>query len=84
MIATIKERPLSANPYGRGNPQWGVCHGDGRIVIDPRLKPLHFLDTLIHELLHREFPDLSEDCVTARATVMADEIWKMNFRRVLQ
>ena len=77
------ERPLSRSPY-KGNPVWGHCDSDntGAIEIDPRLRPLDYLDTLVHELLHREFCFLREETVTAVATVIARELWEKGFRRI--
>jgi hypothetical protein len=82
-VRKITERKLSKNPYGKGRPTWGLCRPDGTIIIDPRLRPQDFLDTLIHELLHREIGDLSEDCVLGTATILAQELYKKGFRRVL-
>lgn len=79
----ILEIPLSRNPYKKkGKVVWGRCYANGVIEIDPRLRPIDFLDTLIHELLHREFPDLRESKVTEAATIMAKELWESDFRRL--
>jgi hypothetical protein len=40
------------------------------------------MDTLIHELLHREFCFLREEVVGEVATVIAKELWEKNFRRL--
>ncbi len=79
----IIEKPLSQkSPYRKGRAVWGECDPDGTIRIDSRLKPQHFLDTLIHELLHREIPDLSEECVQETAEIIAKHLWEKNFRRL--
>lgn len=62
----------------------GVCHSDGSIDIDPRQKPLVFLETLVHELLHRQFPMLSEEAVEANSLEMAESLWQLGYRRTLQ
>ena len=82
----IVETELSKNPYGSGNPTWGECDsfGSGVIRIDPRLGPLDYCDTLIHELLHREFCFLREETVTEVATLIAKELWEKGFRRLAQ
>lgn len=80
----IVERELSKNPYGGGNVPWGQCYLEtGKIEIDPRLGPQDFLDTLIHELLHREFCFLGEEIVDEVATIIAKEIWKKHYRRIV-
>jgi len=78
----VIERKLSKNPY-RGNPRWGQCDSfqTGVILIDPRLKPLDYMDTIIHELLHREFCFLREEVVTQVATVIGRELWEKGYRR---
>src|SRR5690349_15149429 len=51
-------------------------HDDGNIFIDPRPS---ILDTLVHELLHRRYPELSERAVrrrTARLVRRMDESTK--------
>jgi hypothetical protein len=80
----VVERSLSRDPYGPKNAMWGRCDSanTGAIEIDPRLSSLHYLDTLIHELLHREFCFLREEVVTEVATVIAKELWEKNFRRL--
>lgn len=55
---------------------------DGVIEIDPRLDAFEYLDTLIHEMLHHHFPDLSEEDVTEIATKMATQIWRKNYRKL--
>ncbi len=82
IVRKITERKLSRNPYGSGKACWGFCRPNGSIVIDPRLKTIDFLDTLVHELLHREVPDLSEDCVLGAGTIIAKELWAKGFRRI--
>lgn len=82
MKRTITERRLSRHPYKGRNSLWGRCYTNGAIDIDPRLKPRDYMDTLIHELLHREISDLSEECVTATATMIADALWEKKFRSI--
>ncbi len=60
----------------------GVCRPNGEIEIDPRQPPREFLETLLHELLHRQFPMLSEDAVEVAATEMKDAVWEMGYRRI--
>ena len=60
----------------------GRCHANGFIEIDPRQDEQDFLDTLLHELLHRELPDLDEQAVIRVAERLAWEMWKLDYRRV--
>lgn len=62
----------------------GVCHPDGSIDIDPKQKPLTFLETLLHELLHRQFPMLSEEAVEIASLEMAESVWDLGYRRTIQ
>ncbi len=53
----------------------GLCYPDGLIEIDPRQSPKDYLDTLVHELLHHHFPDLSEKTVIKISNIMSKAIW---------
>ncbi len=79
----VIETRLSRNPKKRGA-LLGQCDSfnTGAILIEARQTSLDFLDTLIHELLHREFCFLREEVVTEVATVITKEIWEKGFRRV--
>lgn len=81
-FAPVVERKLSKNPYGRGEPIWGLCDSfySGGVQIDPRLRDFDYLDTMIHELLHREFFFLREEIVNSVATIIAKELWKRQYR----
>ena len=83
-LPPVRERNLSRDPYGAKNAKWGHCDSffTGAIEIDPRLSSLHYLDTLVHEVLHREFCFLREEVVGTVATIIAKEIWEKNFRRL--
>lgn len=64
------------------NPRWlGSCQPNGRIYINPSQGAESFLDTAIHELLHRYFPWLSEDMVTLVANDMRIDLWSLGYRR---
>ena len=61
-------------------------HEDGRrgpreLYADPYLPPLAFLDTLVHECLHAEFPKMSEKRVDAAASNIARLLWRLGYRR---
>lgn len=60
---------------------FGLAHKDPRLIeLDPRQNGFELLDSAIHEILHVQQPDLSEETVTANATEMADLLWKMGYR----
>jgi len=61
----------------------GMCWYDtGEIEIDPRQDSREYLDTLIHEMLHCFFPDMSEKDVAKVSAKMSNAIWQYNYRRV--
>jgi predicted GNAT family N-acyltransferase len=55
---------------------------DDTIVLDPRLKPKKHFETIIHEMLHQVYPEMSERKVTVSARKLARFLWKYGFRRV--
>jgi len=66
----------------------GKEHADGlaykehnEIHIDERLKKREYMLTVLHELLHMYFPDLSESKVDKISRKMCSELWKLKFRR---
>lgn len=52
------------------------------IEIDSRLKGKRLLTTLVHEILHIQNPDWSENKVEVQSKGMADVLWKQHFRKV--
>lgn len=59
----------------------GLAHKDARLIeLDPTQRGFDLLDSAIHEILHCQQPDLSEETVAANATEMADLLWKMGYR----
>lgn len=59
----------------------GLCFPDGTIHIDPRQRKLDFLDTAIHEALHRACPKMKERKVRKIAPVIAKVLWRLKYRR---
>ncbi len=84
MKPTVKYRKLGREKaYGLA---WGHMEGKkwipvGKIEIDPRQSEKELLDTITHEALHTELPDLSEESVMRVAGVIADLIYKAKFRK---
>lgn len=62
----------------------GLCHSDGLIEIDERLKGKARLDTLIHELVHSFDGSLTEEYVTKLATYIADNLYRNRVRVIEQ
>lgn len=52
------------------------------IIIDPDLKGQARLETLIHESLHAENHDLTEEQVTAAGRNIARLLWRLGYREV--
>ena len=53
-----------------------------KIEIDPRLTNRTRLETLIHELLHVLFPDMTEYRVRKTALELCDRLWEDGYRRI--
>lgn len=62
----------------------GLAHSDGLIEIDPRQPAREWLDTIIHELLHMAFPEMSEEEVAKSATFIAAHLWRTGVRRLAE
>lgn len=61
---------------------WGKAYPDERrIEIDPRLDDKTEMDIALHEGLHVLFPCLAEEAVDEAGSVLADLLWRMNFRK---
>lgn len=69
-------------PNGRNSTNFGEADTNtGEVVIDPRQSESELLDTAVHEALHVAFPRLSEGRIAKSATLIADTLWKMGYRR---
>jgi hypothetical protein len=61
----------------------GLCNYRNKtIYIDPRQNPAEFQDTLIHENLHRLFPELTERQVRKAADMLSGVLWDYGYRLV--
>ena len=81
----IVERKLNRRLGPNIRKIFGLAHTpDNLLEIEPRQKPRAFLNTLIHELLHVEFPELGECAVCRIAGEITEQLWLLNFRRVSQ
>jgi len=61
--AEITEAYVSANDVYVD----GLCHADGSVVINPQHQTV---DTVIHELLHRIYPERSERSIRRTTTIL--------------
>lgn len=62
----------------------GLCTFDGKVHVDERLRGIHHMETLLHELLHHEFSWLSEESVDQAAKSIATSMYDDQWRRVEQ
>ena len=51
------------------------------IWINPRLKGKTRLETIVHECIHAEFPDMSEDQVESAGTNIGRLLWRLGYRQ---
>lgn len=60
---------------------WGLCNFDARLItLSPRATGKNHLGTVVHELIHAEFPDLDEEAVTRSANTIESVLWRMGYR----
>lgn len=75
---------ISERKLGRYNAHGVFWCDDGSIEIDPRLKPRKYLYVLIHELLHKAQPELSEEEVIRIGHLVSKGVWQQHYRRIQQ
>ena len=73
----VKERKL-----GRENIFGQAPLGTKLVEIDPRQKSRSYLNTLIHETLHKLYPDMSETRVGRDACTLTRVVWEARYRRL--
>ena len=60
----------------------GLYHPDKNLVeVDERLKGKKELIIYLHEYFHKLFPDIIEDEIIVRSELVADFLWKHDYRR---
>lgn len=60
----------------------GWCdYSKSKILVDSKLGPEAFLETLVHEIIHAEFPMLSEEAVTNSAADLAKILVAFGYTR---
>lgn len=83
-MAAKKKKPIKVihRKLGREKAD-GLAWKDYRIIeIDERLTGKDYLETIIHEVAHVQFPKLPEITIEARAREMANILWGLGFRWV--
>jgi hypothetical protein len=69
-------------PNGRNSTNFGEADKPtGEVVIDPRQPESELLDTAVHEALHVACPFMAEEKVAKTATIIAETLWSMGYRR---
>jgi hypothetical protein len=71
-------------PNGKNSTSFGETDKKNSISLDPRQDEAELLDSAVHELLHVVFPHASEASVHAKATRIADTLWRMGYRRIIK
>jgi hypothetical protein len=61
----------------------GQLTDEGVIEIDPRQGAYEYLDTVVHELVHNQFPDLSEKQTEQKSKRISKSLWKIGYRKVV-
>jgi len=83
-FVVIREKKLGRE-RADGAKVWGFCYKDENLIeIDPRQSPKRYFNTLVHELLHMVFANESETKITKSADLIVKELWKANYRRIIQ
>jgi hypothetical protein len=60
---------------------WGLAFPDDyRIELDPGLSDELLMEIASHEAMHIAFPYLSEEAIDAGAKLVADVLWRLDFR----
>lgn len=79
-----KKKPIKVIHRKLGREKaYGQAWKDERIIeIDERITGKIYLDTVVHEILHCQFPKLPEITINARATELANILWDCGFRWV--
>jgi hypothetical protein len=71
-----------AAPNGKNGTNFGEADKrTGEVTLDPRQSENELLDSAIHEFLHVACPYMAETKVHRTATIIADALWKMGYRR---
>ena len=78
---SAKKRQIIERKLGREQAK-GLCHDDGLVEIDTRLRGCERLEVVLHELIHRHQPYLDEEEVDKLGKEIADDLWGHGWRQV--
>jgi hypothetical protein len=82
-MKTPKKPIVQERHFAKYEQAWGQCYQEiGFIEIDPRQSSKQYFGTLLHELLHFYFPNLSEKKVAQLEGEMTKIFWAKGFRRI--
>jgi len=76
----MKHPPVVIKKLGREK-AWAFYTPDGTIELDPRTKGKTLLRVLIHEYLHHEHPEWTEEKVHDLSLKIGDFLWKQGYRK---
>jgi len=63
---------------------YGQAHDNKNLIeIDPRQKARRHLRTLVHEKMHKMYPDWSENKVDNESKHIAFFLWEQGYRKVI-
>lgn len=61
----------------------GFAHIDDNVIeIDPRQTTFSYFETMVHEMMHLLFPDLSEHQIKTKSNKLTRFLWDHNYRKV--
>lgn len=71
-----------AVPNGKNGVSFGEADKrTGEVTLDPRQREEEMLDSAVHEFLHVACPYMAETHVHRTASIIAEQLWKMGYRR---
>lgn len=91
MKITVHEKKLQNHKEKDGKKIYGLAWGYwlnkrwiplGRVDVDPRQSEKELMDTLAHEVLHLELPDIAEESVERAAESITAVLRKAGFGKV--
>lgn len=78
---TFKELGV-APPTGSNDSFFGQADKrTGEVNLDPRQPEDEMIDSAVHEFLHVACPYMAEAKVASTATIIAEALWKLGYRR---
>lgn len=82
MTGQAKKIKVIDKKLGREHALGQAWRGHNTIEIDPRQDSKERLGTLIHEVIHILYPELTEEEVLFAERTLAAVVWKQGYRRI--